>query len=111
MPYFAYAFLAIAIFSLVHLYGRCALRLPPVWQGRFLSAGGGIAIAYVFVDLLPKLCVNDTIVRNARYGVFLYFERHVYVMALAGFLLVSNCNMQVLSCETATVCPVHYPDA
>lgn len=87
MPYLAYAFLAIFIFSLVHLYGRWAFWLTPLWQGRFLSAGGGIAIAYVFVDLLPKLCENDIIVQNARYGIFLYFERHVYIIALLGFLL------------------------
>jgi hypothetical protein len=39
------------------------------------------------VDLLPKLAKSDLIVTAALSGVFPYFERHVYVMALLGFLL------------------------
>lgn len=56
-------------------------------HGKFLSVGGGIAIAYVFVDLLPNLSESDKIVRKLLSGIFPYFERHVYVLALCGFLL------------------------
>jgi hypothetical protein len=56
-------------------------------HGRFLSIGGGIAIAYIFIDLLPKLSASNEIVQHFFAGFFPYFERHVYVMALSGFLL------------------------
>lgn len=41
-------FLAVLILSLVHLFA-----LKP--HGRLLSIGGGVSVAYVFIDLLPKL--------------------------------------------------------
>lgn len=54
-------------------------------QARILSFGGGVAIAFIFVDLLPKLCLNDQIVVNA--GILPFLERHVYILALTGFLV------------------------
>lgn len=86
-PYPAYALISVIIFILVHLFAEKAASLGKVFHGRLLSAGGGMAIAYVFIDLLPKLCKNDAIVHNALSTVFPYFERHVYIMALLGFLL------------------------
>jgi len=73
--------MAIIIFSLVHLFANKARN------GRFLSIGSGIAIAYVFIDLLPKLSKHEPLVNQAIWQFFPYFERHVYVMALLGFLL------------------------
>lgn len=49
--------------------------------------GGGVAIAYVFVDLLSKLGKSELIVSQAFEGVFPFVERHVYIMALVGFLV------------------------
>ena len=87
MPYSALAFISIVIFALIHLWAKKTRRFDTITHGRFLSAGGGVAIAYVFVDLLPKLSKSDQVVRAVLSGVFPYFERHVYVMSLAGFLL------------------------
>ncbi len=87
MPYSFLAFLAVTIFAFVHIIAEKTRKLNKETHGKFLSAGGGVAIAYVFVDLLPKLCKNDRIVRQALSGVFPYFERHVFIMALLGFLL------------------------
>lgn len=87
MPYSAYAFLSVCIFAFVHLWAEKTRSWPFLPQSKFLSTGGGVAIAYVFVDLLPKLGKNDQLVRQALSGVFPYFEKHVYVMALLGFLL------------------------
>jgi hypothetical protein len=56
-------------------------------HGKFLSVGGGIAIAYVFVDLLPSLSESDHLIHNWLSGFFPYFEHHVYVVALCGFLM------------------------
>ena len=87
MPYPAIALISVIIFALVHLFAEKTRRLDRLTHGRFLSAGGGVAIAYVFVDLLPKLAKSDLVVSQALQGVFPYFERHVYVCALLGFLL------------------------
>lgn len=89
MPYSFFALISVVIFALVHLFAYKLKRLDRITHGRFLSAGGGIAIAYVFIDLLPKLAKSDLLVHQTLVEVyhFIYFERHVYIMALVGFLL------------------------
>lgn len=79
-------FFAILIFAAVHLWASRAQALGFIRHGRLLSLGGGVSIAYVFIDLLPKLGKNELIVQASLKGLFPYFERHVYVLALAGFL-------------------------
>jgi len=89
MSYDLCALFSVVVFSLVHLFASKLQRLDRITHGRFLSAGGGVAISYVFIDLLPKLAKSDLVVRQALASVFpfSYFERHVYIMALLGFLL------------------------
>lgn len=87
MPYTALAFLSVCIFALVHLCAGLTRKLDFITHGKLLSSGGGVAIAYVFIDLLPKLGESDHLVRKALSGIFPYFEKHVYVLALVGFLL------------------------
>ena len=79
--------IAVILFSLVHLFANKARRFDSVFRGRFLSMGSGLAIAYVFVDILPKLSKHAPLVTEAVRRFFPYFERHVYVIALLGFLL------------------------
>lgn len=85
--YPAMAFISIIIFSCVHLWAEKMKDLKLASKSRFLSTGSGIAIAYVFVDLLPKLSESDQLVKEKLWGLFPYFEHHVYVMALIGFIL------------------------
>jgi hypothetical protein len=87
MSYELYALISVILFACVHLYGQQASKLHALTHGRMLSFGGGVAIAYVFIDLLPKLAQSDALVRQALEGLFPYVERHVYLMALVGFLL------------------------
>lgn len=87
MPYPLIAFFSVCIFALVHIYANNLQYATKEAQSRFLSAGSGVAIAFVFVNLLPKLCKNNEILKESFSGLFPYFERHVYVMALVGFLL------------------------
>lgn len=87
MAYHLIALIAVIIFSLIHLFANQTNKLSIKTRSQFLSMAGGVAIAYVFVNLLPKLAKSDLIVQQAFAGVFPYFERHVYIMALAGFLL------------------------
>ncbi len=87
MPYPAIALISVVLFAAVHLFAERTQNLSLSFRSKLLSLGGGVAIAYVFVDLLPKLAKSDLIVQAALSGIFPYFERHVYVMALIGFLL------------------------
>lgn len=81
------SFLAVVLFALVHLFAYKATLLGKTRHGRILSAGGGIAISYVFIDLLSKLGASQTVVSKALDGVFPFFERHVYILALVGFMV------------------------
>jgi hypothetical protein len=87
MPYTLASFIAVTIFACIHLFAHKLRQLTSVSNSRFLSTGSGVAIAYVFLDILPKLSENDAIVRSATWKVFPYVEKHVYIMALCGFLL------------------------
>lgn len=75
-------FLAVLFLSLVHLNMGFFTRFN---QAKILSFGGGVAIAFIFVDLLPKFCINDQVVQSS--GLFPFLERHVYILALIGFLI------------------------
>lgn len=87
MSYEVIALLCVSVLALVHLLAPLTSRLEQLKHGRFLSVGGGVAIAYVFIDLLPKLCQHDAVLHAALTLIFPYFEHHVYVLALLGFLL------------------------
>ena len=66
----------------VHLVAGRLPFLDGIPRSRWLSLAGGIAIAYVFVHLLPDLAEADDALAEAE--VVPYIERHAYVMALAG---------------------------
>lgn len=87
MTYQILAFIPIVIFILIHFFAKKATRLGKVLHGRFLSIGGGVALAYVFLDLLPKLCDSEIVIAKALEGLLPYLEKHVYIIALFGFLL------------------------
>jgi hypothetical protein len=87
LPYPLQSLIAVIIFSLVHLFADRARRLNFNLQSHFLSTGSGVALAYIFIDLLPKLSKNENAVSGELKRIFPYFEHHVYVMALIGFLL------------------------
>jgi hypothetical protein len=79
--------IVVILFALVHLFAHKGTRVDKTFCRQLLSTGSGVAIAYVFVDILPKLSKHDVIVKSTLEPIFPYFERHVYVMALLGFLL------------------------
>ncbi len=86
-PYPLKSFLAVCVFAAVHLFAHKARRFERVYSIWILSIGGGIAISYVFVDILPKLSRHEPLISRTIRWIFPYFEKHVYVIALLGFLL------------------------
>lgn len=86
--YHVYSFAAVTLFCAIHLYGNQWLdqstRIP---KNYIYSIGGGVAIAYIFIDLLPKLCMGDFLVTAAMRDYAPFLEKHVYILALCGFIL------------------------
>lgn len=79
--------LAVAmIFALVHLVGVRLTFLTGTPRSVWLSAAGGVSVAYVFVHLLPELAdFQETMGRAAEEaGILSGIERHSYVIALLG---------------------------
>lgn len=83
-------FVAFAIalgFAGIHLFGA---RLRPAHappRSAWLSAAGGVAVAYVFVHLLPELAEHQRTFEekfSSRAGLLARLESHTYLIALAG---------------------------
>lgn len=87
MPHSTFSFLAVGLFVFVHLFAEKIRTVKFSSKARFLSFGGGVAIAYVFLDLLPKLNKSNAILQESFRNILPFTENHVFIMALLGFLL------------------------
>jgi hypothetical protein len=76
------ALLLSSAFPLAHYFRRFTARIKHRWQA--LSAG--VAVAYVFVNVIPELEVHRPIIAGSAMGVLLDAEKRVYLWALAGFV-------------------------
>lgn len=71
-------------FLLVHLFAG-KLRLEPVPRSDWLSAAGGVSVAYVFVHLLPEMAAHQQrFSEQGPHGLLPAIETHIYVIALVG---------------------------
>lgn len=79
-------FLAAVALVAVHLLSSVLHSFGIIPRRDWLSAGGGAAVAYVFVHLLPELGrAHQAVGEPTVIGGFL--EQHVYLVALGGFML------------------------
>jgi zinc transporter ZupT len=62
----------------------------------WLSAGAGVAVAYVFVHILPELREGQRAIEEEGGDVLGAFEHHVFLVALAGLLTFSGVEHAVL---------------
>lgn len=63
-------------------------RLGFAHERRWTTVGAGVAISYVFLDILPHLAsLQDTLRDTLGTGISGFLEHHSYLVALAGFLL------------------------
>jgi uncharacterized membrane protein YiaA len=89
----ALSLVAVAVLIAVHLTAGYFDR----WQGRgrelFLSAAGGVTVAYVVMQLLPALSASDNTIRPAAQEFLPFFERHGYFLAVIGIVVFyANAN-------------------
>lgn len=80
----AVALVAAVALSLVHLSARRLRFVDEIPRSRWLSAAGGISVAYVFVHILPALNEAQEAVGRAAGTGLAFVEHHVYVVALVG---------------------------
>lgn len=73
---------AVVFLAALHLVAGRLRFLDAVPRSRWLSAAGGISVAYVFVYLLPELAQGQESVEAE--GAVGFLEDHVYLMALLG---------------------------
>jgi hypothetical protein len=68
----------------VHLFSGKLQFLGASPRSRWLSAAGGVSVAYVFVHLLPDLADEQETIREATGESLSFLEYHVYLVALVG---------------------------
>jgi zinc transporter ZupT len=73
--------------ALVHLYSGRLRFLETIPRSRWLSAAGGVSVAYVFLHILPDLDNHqEAIVQTGGFGIA-FLENHVYLIALLGLAM------------------------
>lgn len=76
-----------AALACVHIFAR-ELDFGGGRRSPWLSAAGGVALAYVFMHLLPELSHGQEVIERAGLGqVANWLENHAYMMALVGLLV------------------------
>lgn len=71
----------------VHAFSARLSFLDSTPRSRWLSAAGGVSVAYVLVHLLPELSEHQRNLTSQGVGHVLSAERHVYIFALAGLIV------------------------
>jgi hypothetical protein len=77
-------------FALVHVFGPRLRFLTTLPRSIWLSAAGGVSVAYVFVHILPDLALHQRGVEAqaaAEGGMLAALESHVWLVALLGLIL------------------------
>lgn len=78
--------LTVFAFVLVHVFGGKLAFLSYTPRSVWLSAAGGVSVAYVFVHLLPELAEHQEVIgqRARGEGLLGAVESHAYLIALFG---------------------------
>lgn len=80
----AATFASACLFALIHLTIHRLRMLETVPRSRWLSMAGGVAVAYVFLHILPELSAHQETLAILSDGDVLAGEQIVYAVALAG---------------------------
>lgn len=79
---------AAVLLAIVHVITPSLRFLEGTPRSAWLSVAGGVAVAYVFIHLLPELATGEEhisqAVKEGAYGGFGFAEHHVYLVALLG---------------------------
>lgn len=74
--------------SIVTFVGRLRFLDREPWHSQWLSFAGGVAIAYCFDYLLPKLAkMQPLLAASTDGGILGFLEHHIYLVATAGLVV------------------------
>lgn len=76
-----------SVLATTHLLAKNLRFLQIVPRSRWLSFGGGVSVAYVFVHILPELSEQQETIQQTLNQQLLFLENHVYLIALLGVLV------------------------
>lgn len=82
----AIACVASAAFVLVHVFVGRIRFIGGTPRSRWLSAAGGVSVAYVFLHLLPEVSEGQKTLAES-FSPVGFAERHVYLIAMLGLVL------------------------
>lgn len=82
--------LAAVILAGAYVLSHFGHRVPLPIRQRWKALSAGVAVAYVFVQLIPELEEHRPVVAGTSFGALLDAEKRVYSWALAGFLAMSG---------------------
>jgi len=81
-------YLSLVSLSLLLLVQMLIGRMHFLGRDSWRSVGAGVAISYVFLDILPHLASKQSALQDRLGGDFeTFLAHHVYLLALAGFIL------------------------
>ncbi len=83
----ALSLLAAALLAFAHLFAGRIVCLHGNPRSAWLSFGGGVAVAYAFVHLLPELSDLQTLVDERLQADSWYWRHHLYLIGLLGLAL------------------------
>jgi hypothetical protein len=93
--------LVILSFAAIHILGSRIEVARSAPRRVWLSAAGGISIAYVFVHILPELAHHQkAFEKGGPFGLLDGSERHVYFMALLGLVCFYGLELAVRASES-----------
>ncbi|WP_247236674.1 hypothetical protein [Telluribacter sp. SYSU D00476] len=72
--------IAALVLALTHLLSE-RLKFTSIPRSKWLSFGGGVSVAYIFVHLLPELAAGQEVLQDQ---VLNFLEHHIYLIALFG---------------------------
>ncbi|MCA9766210.1 MAG: hypothetical protein KC455_07310 [Carnobacterium sp.] len=82
------SFICVIGFTLIHYFSKYMSFADKAPRSKFLSFSGGVAVSYVFVDLLPKLNEYQLILLvRLENSIWRNIENHIYIIALLGLVL------------------------
>ena len=90
-------FAAALVLAAVYALGRRLRAVEVPHRRRWVSAASGVSVAYVFVDLLPELAARQQAFVKAAGVDLLFAEQRIYVVALAGFVVLYGLEHMVLA--------------
>lgn len=72
-------------FAMIHFFSGKLIHVREIPRSRFLSVAGGIAVAYVFLHLLPELNeYQRELEGQIENGVFASVENHILIISMLG---------------------------